>query len=51
MSWRDPKWKYRTAEQTKQPGYLARRMRAYARLQRMRKKAPIVATITRKTGT
>jgi hypothetical protein len=28
--------RYRTADETKQPGYLARRLKAYARLERMR---------------
>jgi len=28
MSWRDPKFKYHNAEETKKPGYLAKRFAA-----------------------
>lgn len=37
--------RYRTADETKQPGYLARRLKAYARLERLRAKATNVTTI------
>ena len=44
--------RYRTAEESKEPGYLARRMKAYARLQRMREaRQTNVSELPRKTGT
>ena len=41
MSWHNPKWKYRNAEASKTPGYLARRMKVYARLERMKARATV----------
>lgn len=32
----DGRQKYKTAAQSREPGYLAKRMKAYARLQRLR---------------
>jgi hypothetical protein len=32
----DARRRYRTAEESRAPGYLARRLKAYARLQRMK---------------
>lgn len=43
-------FKYKTALQTQQPGYLAKRMKAYARLERMRAKASNVEPLKRKTA-
>lgn len=33
--------RYRTAAESQQPGYLARRMQAYARLQRLKARATV----------
>jgi len=38
--------RYRTAAESNQPGYLARRMKVYQRLQRMRERASNVAPIS-----
>lgn len=32
--------RYRTSEESREPGYLARRMKAYARLERMKARQP-----------
>lgn len=40
--------RYRTAAESREPGYLARRMKAYTRLQRLRDRAPVIGTITPK---
>ena len=47
MSLRKPRFtdaraRYRTAEESRTPGYLAHRMRVYARLQRMRRRRNVI---------
>jgi hypothetical protein len=37
MSLLDPKWKYRSAEDSRLPGYLARRFKEYAQRERERR--------------
>lgn len=41
----DGRGAYHDSEKSKEPGYLARRMRAYARLQRMRARQSNVQTL------
>ena len=38
----DARPRYRTASESREPGYLARRMKAYARLNRMRRRHNII---------
>lgn len=37
MSWRNPKWRYADAEETREPGYLARK---FKKMQRKQNAAP-----------
>jgi hypothetical protein len=38
----DARPRYRTAEESKAPGYLAHRFKVYARLQRMRRRSNVI---------
>jgi len=42
--------RYRTAAESQKPGYLARRLRAYARLERMRAKSNVTQIKPRKVA-
>lgn len=45
-------YRYRTAEESREPGYLAKRFRAWRRLQRMRDRASVnVQPLRKKAGT
>lgn len=43
------KGRYRSAEESRAPGYLSRRLKAYARLQRMRERQSGVVTPLKRT--
>lgn len=49
VKYTDARSRYRTAEESMAPGYLAHRMRVYARLQRMRRRSNVIKL--RKVGT
>ena len=38
----DARPRYYTSDESRKPGYLARRMKAYARLQRMRRRSNVI---------
>ena len=46
----DERSKYHDAETSREPGYLARRMKAYARLQRMKARTNVTPIPQRKAG-
>ena len=44
MNWRDPKFAYVRAEESRKPGYLARRMALYRKIQAATVKPPVNVT-------